>query len=339
MSRHPYYKYDKLYSYNGTYNFLVGGRGLGKTFGAKEKAIRDGIKTQSQFIYLRRYKEELATARNTFFADVLYKFPNYEFQVQGNEAQVAPLSTHGEKKREWKTIGYFIALSTSQKQKSVAFPRVTKIIFDEFIIERGAIHYLPDEAIIFNNFYSTVDRGLDKTIVLFLANSVSIMNPYFLEYDIRPDESSEWLVKNDGFVVCHFPNADEFQASIYQTKFGKFIKGTEYAKYAIGNDFSDNHENLLGSKDSRAKYKFTLECQKGMFSVWHTNVTDEYFIQEKLPKAQIMFTLVAEKMSEEKTLMGFRDKPLAYLRAAFNSGRVNFDKPVTRNTFTEIFKR
>lgn len=335
-----YYNYDKLYSYNGTYNFVVGGRGLGKTYGAKQKAIKAAIKKGDQFIYLRRYKEELKAAKATFFADIEHEFPDWDFKVAGGNAVASHISSRGEKQRKWAVIGYFIALSTSQIQKSVSFPRVKTIIFDEFIIEKGALHYLPNEDIVFNNFYSTVDRYKDKTKVFFLANSVSIMNPYFLAYEIVPDENNEFVVKFDGFMVAHFPNAEEFQSGVYETAFGKFIQGTEYAQYAVANTFTDNNDSLLELKNGKARYMFSLECKNGMFSVWHDMRKDEYFVQEKLPKDNpIVFTLLAERMSVEKTLMTFTDRPLAYLRTAFKQGRVVFDKPTTRNTFTEIFKR
>lgn len=334
-----YYNYDKVFSFNATYNFVVGGRGLGKTFGAKEKAIKAALKKGDQFIYLRRYKEELKAAKATFFADIEYKFPEWDFKVMGGTAVVSHISGRGETKRKWAVIGYFIALSTSQIQKSVSFPNVKTIIYDEFIIEKGALHYLPQEDIVFNNFYSTVDRYKDKTKVFFLANSVSIMNPYFLAYEIVPDEGSEFVVKHDGFIVAHFPNSEDFQSGVYETRFGRFIQGTEYAQYAVANTFTDNNDNLLSMKDSSAKYRFTLECKNGAFSVWHDIRKDEYYVQEKLPKDQIVFTLLSEKMSTDKTFVTFTDRPLAYLRSAFRGGRVVFDKPTTRNTFTEIFKR
>jgi len=339
MARHPFYNFDKLLSYNGTYNFVVGGRGIGKTYGAKERAIRSSIKNGDQFIYLRRYKTELATARNTFFADIEHKFPKYDLRANGNIAEYAPVETREEKKRSWKIMGYFISLSTAQTQKSVAFPKVKTIIYDEFIIETGALHYLPDEAIVFNNFYSTVDRYTDKTKVFFLANSVSIMNPYFIEYEIRPDESSEFIRSHEGFIVCHFPDSEAFASSIYETTFGKFIKGTEYAKYAVGNNFADNNENLIGTKDSRYKYYFTLECTNGTFSIWHSSYDATYAVQTKLPKVNNWFTLLPQRITEDKALMTFQDKPLSYLRTAFRTGKMVFDRPSTRNAFTEIFKR
>ncbi len=334
-----YYNYSLLLSRNGTYNFLVGGRGLGKTYGIKKKAIKDALTKGIQFIYLRRYKTELSKSRSTFFADIKHEFPDYDFKNIGELAVASPVSTRNEKKRDWITIGYFIALSTSQNEKSVSYPKVEKIIFDEFIIEKGAIQYLNSEVDVFNNFYSTVDRWQDKTKAYFLANSVSIMNPYFLYYAIRPESKDEFIVAKDGFIVAHFPKSEEFENSVYKSKFGKFIKDSEYADYAVGNSFSDNTKTMLANKGPKARYIFTLECQDGKFSVWMNFFDNEYYIQAKLPKNQIVYTLLANKMDTNKTLMNFSDRPLALMRAAFKNGNVSFDNPTTRNTFLEIFKR
>lgn len=345
-----YYNFGPLLSRNGTYNFCIGGRGLGKSYGAKEKAINDAIKTGlkdgfencDQFIYLRRYKEELQMSKDTFFADILGKFPDWDFRSQGYEGQISPVADRDVKNRVWKTIGYFIPLSVAQKYKSVAFPRVRLIIFDEFIIEKGVTRYLPNEAIAFNNFYSTVDRWKDKTRAIFLANSVVITNPYFIFYKIDPAKADKggFVKLHDGFVICHFPNSAEFQNEAYQTQFGRFIKDTDYAEYAIGNQFSDAHTSLIGSKNSRARYLFTLEGSGGgTFSVWYDMMRNEYYCQDKRPKQETMFTLDSERMSEDKTLMTFSDKPLAMLRTAFKHARVAFNSPQTRNAFLEIFTR
>lgn len=338
----PYYKFDAVRSYNAPWMFIAGGRGIGKTFGCKENAVRDFIRKGDMFIYLRRYKDELKTSKNTFFADFEYKFPKHDFRVMGSEAQIAPIKTRGEKGREWQTMGYFISLSTAQGVKSVAFPRVKTIIFDEFIIEKGNIHYLPDEATVFLNFFNTVDRAMDKTRVFFLANAVSIMNPYFIKYNIMPEKGDEFIKRSfngDLFIVAHFPDSQAFADVVNETRFGKFIRGTEYAEYAVQNQFADNHDNLLSVKDYRARYQFSLEAHNGTFSIWLDSVANEWFVQKKRPKDEKMFTLLPERMSKDKTYIQFNDKMLGFLRTAFRHGRVTFDHPSTRNTFTEIFKR
>lgn len=336
--KHPYYDPAPLLSRNGTYNFVVGGRGIGKTFAFKRKAIRDWFKHGHQFIALRRYSTELHS-RHTFFDDVAPFFKNYDFRVFGAYGQVAHVDTREDKKRPWETICYFVALSTAQQKKSVPYPDVHTIIFDEFIIEKGNLQYLREEFTAFNNFYSTVDRYQDRVKVYFLANSVSIMNPYFLELEIIPSEHKEFYTRADNFVVAQFPDNDEFSASVYETKFGKFIKNTEYAKYAVENEFEDNSAVMLAIKDSRAKYVFTLETDSGVFSVWYSLHSSQYFVQSKRPKKEIFYTLDPTKMSEEKLLLMRNEKLLQAVRTAFRQGRMMFDKTPTRNAFIQIFRR
>lgn len=344
-----YYRYDKLLSYNATYNICVGGRGLGKTYGAKRRVITDAIRTFikygaeecDQFIYLRRYKPEIRLAKDTFFADIWQEFPEWDFMCNGIEAKMAPIETRGVKQREWTTIGMFLTLVQSQHYKGVSFPRVKTIIFDEFIIETGLIRYLPNETVVFNNFYSTVDRYKDKTRVFFLANSVSIGNPYFIDWDINPqDADSNGIVKkNRGFVVCHFPDSKEFNTQAYATAFGRFIEGTAYAEYAVENQFADNHNALIDEKTERSDYLYTLETKAGTFSVWYDVRREEYFCQQKRPKQEVMFTLEHTLMTEDKLLFNWSDRPLSSLRGSFRRGAVLFDKPMTRNAFMEIFRQ
>ena len=335
-----YYSFNKLFSYNAVYNFLVGARGLGKTYGAKKYVIKNAIENQEQFIYLRRYKTELL-GRTTFFADIEQEFPTFDFRVDGSRAQMSPIKERGAKKRKWFTIGYFIALSNAQAQKSVAYPMVTTIIFDEFIIEKGALHYLPNEAKAFNDFYSTVDRWKDKTRVLFLANALTITNPYFLEYDILPDnkEPEEFMRKAGGFVVAHFADSKEFATGVFKTRFGQFIQDTEYAEYSVTSKFADNHDRLIASKSAAAKYYCTIQTRSGIFSVWIDFGLPEFFIQEKRPKQEIMYTIEPGHMAQGMKLLLYSDKIMQYLRAGFSNGRLYFDTPKARNAFIEIFRR
>ena len=336
--RLPFYNFNKIWSYNAYYNFVLGARGTGKTYGAKKKAIKDAINKGEQFIYLRRYKTEMTTARNTFFSDVKQDFPAHEFKIQGNEAMM-------KRDGQWDTIGYFVSLSKAGSQKSVSYPRVTKIIFDEFILNEGAIRYLPDEAILFNEFYSTVDRYRGQVRVLFLANSVSIMNPYFLAWDIDYDPHSDWVVshvsKSTGrpFIVVHFHDSQVFAAKVFETPFGEFIKNTDYANYAVGNQFQDYDANLIAKKSSEADYVMTVETKAGTFSVWKNRQDNKWFVQEKLPEQQVIFTLMPNNMSESKILLYTSDKIFQSVKTAFRQGRLLFDTPVSRNAFREIFKR
>lgn len=362
-----YYSFAKVLSFNATMNHCVGGRGIGKTYGAQKKITSDAIKATSfeetlvsitrrgkttqeimltgtcahQFVYVRRYKEELAVAKSTFFEAYKHEFPTWDFRVNGDEAQMSRVDDREMgKQRPWVVIGYFIALSVANKYKSTAFPRVKWIVFDEYILEKGATRYLPNEAVAFNNLYSTIDRYKDKTRVLFLANAVSITNPYFIEYKISPDDIDEngFVRKHNGYMVIHFIESDQFEAEVYQTAFGKFIEGTAYADYAVGNQFNDNNKALIAKKSYKAQYMYTIETMNGSFSVWFDVALDKYVCQEKRPKDERIIVTDPKLMSENKTLMTFSDNALAVLRTAFRHDRVRFDTPVSRNAFVEIFK-
>lgn len=336
-----YYSFDKVMSYNAIYNFVVGARGLGKTYGAKRHVIRKAIQHGHEFIYLRRYKTEIK-ACGTWFSDIAHEFPGWDFKVDGGKALCAPSSTADDKQRKWRVIGYFIALSNAQTQKSVPYPNVRTILYDEFIIEKGALRYLTNEAKVFNDFYLTVDRWKDKTRVFFLANSLSITNPYFLEYDILPDGElhEELMIKHGGAVLAHFPDSSAFASGVYKTRFGRFIQATEYADYAVGNDFADNHSDLIDFKPPEARWHMTIESKAGTFSVWvdWSVSPQQYYIQEKRPKKEVISTMLPSKMAEGKRLIVRSDRRLQYLRAAFAQGRIMFDSPRSRNAFVEIYK-
>lgn len=347
---HPYYSFDKIFSYNAFYMFVIGGRGLGKTYGAKKKAIKAAVTKGDQFIYLRRYKEELTDSVRTFFDDLSAneEFQDWDFRVNGRLFEYSAIEFRDEKKREWHVAGFAMALSQGQAKKSMALPNVKLIIFDEFIIEKGHMRYLPYEYNVFNSFYSTVDRWKDKTRVLFLANAVSIDNPYFIYYGIVPEDNQEWIFTKpvklkDGrkvnYVAAHFPDADEFAKSVSGTAFGQFIEGTEYADFAIANKFADNNNRLIGDKVSTATYKYTLITGKGTFSVWRDSTRSTYYIQKKRPSDELFFTIEPNFVDEDVVLLLPSDKVLAFLRNAFRRGRMFFDEPLTRTAFMEVFKR
>lgn len=343
---HPYYSFNRLDSYNGQYNMAVGGRGIGKTYGRKLKAVRDALADKGEFIYLRRYKEELKAAKPTFLDDMIAQgeFGEWEFKFEGPALLASGIEFAGEKKREWKKLGYFLSLSTGQQQKSVAFPKVRTIIFDEFIIEKGKIQYISDEANVFNNFYSTVDRGQDKTKVYFLANAVSINNPYFLAWGINEFAVGDIVRRgklNDGsyFVVCEIIDSKAYAESLKKTKFGQFIQGTEYEEYAVGNQFSDANDHLLDFKTGQARYQYTLTTPKGTFTLWVNNFTGDQYAQKARPKEERIYVTEPHLMRDDTYLLLRNDKILQYLRAAYSTGKLKFDEAQTRNSMIEIFKK
>ena len=122
-----YYNYDKLFSYNFLIAFVIGERGVGKSFNAKISVLKRFLKTGEQFIYLRRYKTELDTSLQTFWDDLQSNgyFEDYNLSVKKSKMLT-------EFKCNGKICGYAVPLSTANILKSTAFPEVSTIIFSSF---------------------------------------------------------------------------------------------------------------------------------------------------------------------------------------------------------------
>lgn len=346
-----WYDIKPVCSYGASINMIIGARGLGKTYGFAKEAISRALYKDEQFIYLRRYQPELATSKATFFAAVGVEFPGWEFKVVGANGYASKAvppqqvdetdSAYKDRmaRREWKHICFFIALSVAQSLKSVSFPKVHWVIFDEFIIEKGTTPYLPNEATALLNFFVTVDRNQERVKMFLLANAVSIMNPYTIEWDIDLTKLPEISTHRKGFLLIHLPESKNYSDQVRNTPLGQFIEGTQFGAFAMDNQFGDAHTSMIRMKDPKATYKYTLETRKGTFSVWYLKRTQEWFVQTKRPKLEWTLTLVAENMSEEKTYVMYSDKLLGMLRTSFRHGRVFADSAKTRNAFIDVFRR
>ena len=214
--------YDKqaLLSHNKILNMVLSNRGGGKTFNMTRWGIDDFKKTKRQCVWVRRYQTEIDEMLNNdkFFDAVREYYPGDEFSIQANLGLV-----NGE------VAFYFIALSKSRQLKSNNYPHVNKIVFDEFIIDKGKVTYLKNEVEVFLDLYETVARTRDNVRAVLLANAITVNNPYFLYWDIRVDPDKRFTVK--GQVCVELFTDDEFIRKKKASRFGQLVAGTRYGAY------------------------------------------------------------------------------------------------------------
>ena len=93
-----YYDFSKLVSYNALLSFVIGERGVGKTFGAKKFVVNDSLKNGNQFVYLRRYKTELDIAMQGFFSQLQDNglFEDCVFKGKSGKNKVRTCGCNGE---------------------------------------------------------------------------------------------------------------------------------------------------------------------------------------------------------------------------------------------------
>lgn len=339
MGARKYYNIGELLSRNGIINFVIGPRGNGKTYGAKKWAIKDFLNNGKQFIYLRRYSNELKNAQN-FFDDIGKEFPDVQFRVNGHTAECST-STDSDGKAEWRTMGTFIALSVSQQVKSVPFPDVNKILFDEFILDNGFVRYLADEVRVFLDFMVTVDRFRDNPVrAVLMANSTSINNPYFAYFGIHVPTDGEFFRTNNGTVVAQFPKSRNYVKSAQSSPLGVLIDGSRYNDYALGNVFFDNTNLLLGKKGANSVCYFALstgpENPENFLCAWNEPPPSQSVWTIEMgrpPEGVPVFTTSIDMVSENRPLVRGTDYPLAMLVRAYRQGTIRFDNQRSRNDF------
>lgn len=250
-----YYDIAGLLSQRCVFNFVIGNRGGGKTYGGKKLVINRFLNKGQQFVWVRRYQTEIDTLGD-FWADIKGAYPDLELTQTGNELYI-----NGE------VAGYLIALSTSMKLKSVAFPLVTTIIMDEFIIDKGRLNYLRNEVHVFMELFETIARLRDNVTALFFGNAISIVNPYFTFFNIAP-KLNRRFTKKDGVCIEFYFNED-FIAKKEQTQFGRLIKQTSYGEYNMKNKFLRDSDAFLAQRPATANrkwYQFIFDGER--FSLW-----------------------------------------------------------------------
>ena len=249
-----YYNPDDTLSRNRLFNFVVGPRGAGKTYGAKKRAIKNFIDKGEQFVYLRRYDTEMPQSQmRNFFDDIMEEFPDHEFKADRGLFRI-----------DKEIAGWYFPLSKAVMLKSVPFPHVSLIIFDEFIIGAGAYRYLQNEVVTFLEAYSTISRDRDIP-VLFLSNAVTFANPYFLYFNITLEKGQKRKLKKD--IQLELVSNPAYISHAKQTRFGKLVEGTEYGSYAMDNEFLLDTESFIGNllflRDHSFNRRLQSRCLQG----------------------------------------------------------------------------
>lgn len=311
-----YYNYDKLFSYNFLIAFVIGERGVGKSFNAKVAVLKKFLKNGEQFIYLRRYKTELDTALATFWSDI--QSHGY-FEDHNLEVKKSRMLT--EFKCDGKVCGYAVPLSTANILKSTAFPEVGTIIFDEFLLDNsGTYRYLKNEVTMLLDVIETVGRLRDiKTILL--GNALNVhASPYFAYWDLElPLNGNEFRTFKDGAIVVNYIRNEEYRRAKKQSKFGKLIAGTAYGRYAIDNEVFRENNSFIEKRPSNSTFFGMLIINGVGIGMWNgrngylylsekydPNTTSKFALDYNDHTEQTIFTSVRENMYMHMCIRGYK---------------------------------
>lgn len=325
-----WYDIGKTLSYNCLFNFVIGGRGTGKTYGAKKRVIKQFLEKGHQFVYLRRYKDELDETAESYFNDIIL---NEEFPDAVIEYRAGVYFVNDQ------IAGYSMALTKAKDYKSISYPLVYTIIFDEFLIEdNGYARYLKNEVKQFLNFYMSIDRYRGCT-VFFLANSVTMINPYTLYFDLRLPYGSNIVRKED--ILLELVEVEGFEEERKATRFGKIIAGTEFEKYAIENKFVQDSKTFIMKKTEKAQYYFTFIYKGENFGIWLDYNEGKFFVSENIdPSCKLIYSITVDDHNPNTLLLSNINRAIFWKKfiEQYKAGNVYFENMKIKNITYEVIK-
>lgn len=245
----------KIYSDNGyanvrgilnegyPFNFLIGGRGIGKTY----TALKDSKEDEERFMLLRRTQTEADLISKPEFS--VFKPLNDDL---GWNVCVERISKYNSMfyepcGEERKIVGYTGALSTIANMRGFDASDIKRLIYDEFIPEKH-VRVLKNEGEALLNAYETMNRnrelkGLPPIQLVGLANSNDITNPVF-EYlklirvadKMQKGNCDRWTDDRRGIQIIMFQRSPISKKKA-NTALYRLTADTSFSAMSLDNDF------------------------------------------------------------------------------------------------------
>lgn len=182
-----HYSLSPILARKATYNIIIGERSNGKTYAALKYILEQYAEHGRQAALLRRWVEDFTGTRGQQMFSALVSNGEIENITEGQWTDIYYYGSKwylcnwledGKRCIDEKPFCYGFALTSMEHDKSVSFPNITTIVFDEFI-SRSA--YIPDEFVLYMNCLSTIIRQRDNVTIFMLGNTVNKYCPYYQE--------------------------------------------------------------------------------------------------------------------------------------------------------------
>lgn len=309
MNNDMWLNLDKIMSYGALLNFVIGERGVGKSYSCKKFMINHFKSKGKQCAYIRRYNKELQEAlikKGTpiFFDQIKKEFPNDKLT---NNSELLYCNDE--------ICGFAMPLSTSNILKSSSYQNVDTIIFDEFIIDKGTYHYLQNEVTMFMELIETIARLRPNIKIFMLGNAISITNPYFIELNIKLPYNSEFIINykdNEGkpLILTYYGKNLKYREEKKKSRTGQLFNLTGYGKYAIDNEMLRDSKAFIQKKTPNSKFYFILKLNNKNIGIWLDYKEQKMYISYDYdPLCPVIFSMTNEDHDEHTLLLRCRTSP------------------------------
>lgn len=166
---------------------IFGERSNGKTYAVLKYAVERYADTGEQLAIVRRWSDDFTGKRGQTMFDALVS--NGEIKrltngcwdniyYYGSKWYLCAYGEDGKRITASEPLAYGFSISAMEHDKSTSYPRITTIMFDEFLTRTM---YLNDEFVLFMNVVSTIIRHRTNAKIFMLGNTVNKYCPYFSE--------------------------------------------------------------------------------------------------------------------------------------------------------------
>ena len=216
-----FYDYHRILSYNCPVNVLIGERGVGKSYGSKKFVIEQYLKKHAQFLYLRRYDNELkeifelTKGQKDYFDDIKQEFPDHELVAKDRKFYC-----------DGEVFGYAKRMTEAQDLKSSVYQNVKIIIIDEYPIEKNKRYYLQNEGMILMGIIDSIIRNRSDIKIFILGNAVEGLeySPLFTFFDLSLPYNKDIKLFKDNLILVQYMNNEDFRKDRENTLIGKLAK-------------------------------------------------------------------------------------------------------------------
>lgn len=184
--KEQFYSLKNILRKGALYNVIFGGRSNGKTYAVQDYALRRYWETGEQVAIIRRWTEDFTGKRGSVMWDNQSSTGNISKITGGEWTDVFYRASRwhlckyieGERITCEEPFAYGFSISSMEHDKSTSYPKITTILFDEFLTRTV---YLDNEFVLFMNVLSTIIRHRSDVKIFMLGNTVSKYCPYFAE--------------------------------------------------------------------------------------------------------------------------------------------------------------
>lgn len=225
-----------------TYNIVYGERSNGKTSAGLVKILIRWLLWGEQGAYIRRYDDEIIGHKGTsVFSSLVHERKLIEEFTNGVYSGIQYynrrwfLTKYDEKTdtnvKQSEPFCYALSVNNAESYKGTSFPKVTTIVYDEFMSRE---RYLNDEFVEFMNLLSTIIRHRGNVSIYMFGNTVNKYSPYFEEMGLDGATSSI----EQGEIVCYGYRESDATVSVEYAESSQSKGGKESDKYftAFEND-------------------------------------------------------------------------------------------------------